>query len=92
MRSAYGIAIAACIGVALIGANLANGFAAEPAASEVRLIGECNGRLLAAMEESSFPAGCEWIEPIRFDPEPAGDSWKELESAAIVYRGLVESR
>ncbi len=37
----------------------------ESPAREVRLIGLCDGRLMAALEESSFPAGCEWIEPIR---------------------------
>lgn len=36
-------------------------------AQPVRLIGECGGRFYAAMEESAFPSGCEWIEPIRVD-------------------------
>lgn len=43
--------------------------ACKPPATEARLIGECNGRLLAAMEESDFPAGCTWIELIRLDGE-----------------------
>lgn len=35
-------------------------------AVEVRLVGRCDGRLMAAMEEDNFPAtGCDWIEPIR---------------------------
>ena len=38
---------------------------AEAPAVEARLIGRCGGRLMAGLEESSFPAGCEWIEPIR---------------------------
>lgn len=39
---------------------------AESRAAPVRLIGLCDGRLLGALEEGSFPAGCVWIEPIRF--------------------------
>lgn len=88
--AALGLAGAFMAGIAA--ANVArNGFAEEPAAIEARLIGECDGRILAALEESSFPAGCEWIEPIRFEPEPmASDAyWKELEGAAILRRGLV---
>lgn len=63
----------------------------ESPAREVRLIGLCDGRLMAALEESSFPSDCAWIEPIRFEPEAmaADDYWKELESAAILRRGLV---
>lgn len=38
-------------------------------ASEIRLIGECDGKFYGAMAESDFPAGCAWIEPIRFDAE-----------------------
>lgn len=34
-------------------------------AAEVRLIGKCGNRYYAATEESSFPAGCAWIEPIK---------------------------
>lgn len=34
-------------------------------AREARLIGRCDGVLMAGMEEDSFPAGCAWIEPIR---------------------------
>lgn len=36
-------------------------------AREIRLIGECDGKFYGAMEEDQFPAGCAWIEPIRFD-------------------------
>lgn len=36
-------------------------------ATEIRLIGECDGKFYGAMEEDQFPAGCAWIEPIRFD-------------------------
>lgn len=39
----------------------------EAPAVEARLIGRCGGRMMAAMEESSFPSGCDWIEPIRAD-------------------------
>lgn len=36
-------------------------------ATEVRLIGMCDGKLLAAKEEDNFPeTGCAWIEPVRF--------------------------
>lgn len=46
-----------------------NGFSgfcvSERPAVPARLIGQCGGRILAAMEESAFPAGCNWIEPIR---------------------------
>lgn len=41
----------------------------EAPAVPARLIGECGGRILAATEESSFPAGCAWIEPIRYESE-----------------------
>jgi hypothetical protein len=41
------------------------GYKPERPAVEARLIGRCGGRLMAAMEESAFPAGCAWIEPIR---------------------------
>lgn len=41
------------------------GYKPERPAVEARLIGRCNGRLMAALEESAFPAGCDWIEPIR---------------------------
>ena len=88
--AALGLAGAFMGGLAV--ANVAlNGFEREPAAIEARLIGMCDGRLMAALEESSFPAGCEWIEPIRFEPEAmaADDYWRELEAAAILRRGLV---
>lgn len=38
-------------------------------AREIRLIGECNGKFYGAMEESDFPDGCAWVEPIRYDVE-----------------------
>lgn len=34
-------------------------------AMPARLIGRCGGRLYAGNSESSFPAGCDWIEPIK---------------------------
>lgn len=40
-----------------------------PSAVEIRLIGECDGKFYGAMEESDFPDGCAWIEPIRYDVE-----------------------
>ena len=42
---------------------------ADTRAKEIRLIGECNGKFYGAMEESDFPDGCAWIEPIRYDVE-----------------------
>jgi hypothetical protein len=40
---------------------------AERPAIEARLIGQCGGRIMAAAEESAFPAtGCDWI---RANPE-----------------------
>lgn len=36
-------------------------------ARPARLIGRCNGVLLAGMEESDFPMDCQWIERIRAD-------------------------
>lgn len=40
------------------------GVPAEAPAVPVRLIGMCGGRMLAAMEESAFPANCDWIAPL----------------------------
>jgi len=37
----------------------------ESPAVPARLIGLCNGGYMAAIEESAFPEGCLWIEPIR---------------------------
>lgn len=55
------------IPIGLIG-GLLLAFAMTPTkAREIRLIGECNGKFYGAMEEDQFPAGCTWIEPIRFD-------------------------
>ena len=59
-----GIALAA-LGFAYVLAWTVAG-AGERAAVPARLIGECDGRIMAAMEESAFPAGCAWIEPIRY--------------------------
>ena len=42
-------------------------YAPERPAAPARLIGRCNGQLYAGNSESSFPAGCAWIEPIRDD-------------------------
>ena len=39
----------------------------ERPAIEAGLIGMCQGRLMAAQEESAFPASCDWIEPIRYE-------------------------
>lgn len=79
-------AVGALVAVAAYSAN-------EAPAIEARLIGQCNGKLMAAKEESSFPAGCAWIEPIRYqaEPEAAPLAFKELSRAAIVRVGLVES-
>lgn len=41
------------------------GIGRAPAARQVRLVGQCDGKILAAMEESDFPAGCAWIEPVK---------------------------
>lgn len=40
-----------------------------PRAVEIRLIGECGGKFYGAQEESDFPEGCAWIEPVRVDME-----------------------
>jgi hypothetical protein len=71
---------ALCIGGAFLVATAALGFsglapAKEPAV-EARLIGYCGGRIMAAMEESAFPSGCAWIEPIRY-VEDGGPAWQE---------------
>ena len=50
-------------------AYVAEAFESERPAVPVRLIGKCNGRILAALEESSFPAGCEWIEEIHAEED-----------------------
>lgn len=64
-------------GLALMAVSLA-GFAAlfgfafwhdSNLAKPARYIGLCHGRLLAAMEESSFPRDCDWLEPIRYNME-----------------------
>lgn len=72
------LAVTAVLGfVALLGGaaalDHANGLSVSeslgiaPRAREVRLIGDCNGRIMAALEEDQFPAGCRWIEPIRME-------------------------
>jgi len=51
---------------------------AEAPAREARLIGRCGDKLLAGLEESSFPAGCAWIEPIReFEAGRSGADHRE---------------
>lgn len=40
--------------------------AKPPVAQEARLIGLCNGKLLAAMTKDQFPSGCQWIERINY--------------------------
>lgn len=60
-----GQAFALLIIIALISALIAG----PTPAREIRLIGECDGKFYGAMEEDQFPAGCAWIEPIRFDVE-----------------------
>lgn len=60
------LALAAC---AFIGAALVAFFINYPRAQPVRLIGMCQGQLLAALEESQFPADCDWIEAINFKGE-----------------------
>lgn len=65
------------------GAALAAGFVAvlfilkglevpNKQAEEVRLLGFCNGKLLAAKEEDQFPTGCLWIEPVNHRREVVG--------------------
>lgn len=61
-----GAALALPIGLGL-GAEVGLRSAAAQAAP-VRLVGLCSGRLLGALEEDAFPAGCSWIEPVRFAP------------------------
>ena len=88
MKTAHGLALAATAAAALIGCNLANHplAAAEPAAIEARLIGYCGGRVLAAVEESSFPAGCNWIEPIRY-LEDGGAAWRAANGGRTLRLG-----
>ncbi len=62
-----GQTFAAAIVMALIASVLA--MPAKRHAHEIRLIGECNGLYYGGQEESDFPDGCAWIEPIRFDVE-----------------------
>jgi hypothetical protein len=55
---------AVAIGAAAVaaGALVPAAVPAERPAIEARLIGRCDGRLMAAAEESAFPAtGCDWI-------------------------------
>lgn len=56
---------ASALVIALIASVLA--LPAKRHAHEIRLIGECNGLYYGGVEESDFPDGCEWIEPIRID-------------------------
>lgn len=58
-------AFALLIIIALISALIAG----PTPAREIRLIGECGGKFYGAMEESDFPDGCAWIEPIRYNVE-----------------------
>ncbi len=61
--------IAGTVGALLGSLALAGAAVAlEPSAAKpIRLVGDCGGRIMAAMEESDFPAGCAWIEPIRME-------------------------
>lgn len=53
----------------------------EAPAVEAKLIGRCGDKLMAAMEESAFPDGCAWIEPIReFEAGRAGADHSHGES------------
>lgn len=49
-------------------ASVGIGHAERPAVA-IRLVGKCNGRIMGAMEESAFPAGCEWIEPFHAEED-----------------------
>lgn len=54
--------------VAVIGFAVAVDSAKPPAESPAvpaKLIGKCHGGYMAAVEESAFPEGCLWIEPIK---------------------------
>lgn len=58
--AAAAFALMPLAGAALGAAYVARG---EAPAVEARLFGVCNGKLMAAAEESAFPeSGCEWIE------------------------------
>lgn len=50
------------LGMAMASPAKVEGEAARPA----RLLGQCKGVMLAAMQEDDFPKGCDWIEPIRY--------------------------
>lgn len=62
-----GQVFASAIVITLIASVLA--LPAKRHAHEIRLIGECNGQFYGGQEESDFPDGCAWIEPIRIDVE-----------------------
>lgn len=58
------------IALALAALALIGGPVAPPTerpAYEARLIGLCGGRVMAGLEESAFPSGCQWIEPINYE-------------------------
>jgi hypothetical protein len=59
----FAVLLVACLYAALI--HVAGPWTHD--ATEIRLIGECDGKFYGAMEEDEFPAGYAWIEPIRFD-------------------------
>lgn len=62
---AIGTAAAACAWAGLFVLTLRTPY--EAPATPIRLIGECNGQLMGAMEESAFPEGCAWTEPVRWE-------------------------
>ncbi len=68
MSRAVPIAIGAGMAIWSILFSLTLRTPAEMPAVQIRLIGECNGITMAAMEESAFPEGCTWIEPVRMEP------------------------
>lgn len=76
MRAALSGALCALLGAALgLGLALAKG--EGEGARPARLLGSCSGRVLAGLEESDFPAKCEWIEPIRYDESDGSTVWRD---------------
>lgn len=61
------LALLAALGALLVAALI--GEARSREARPVQLLGQCGGVIMAAMEESDFPAGCAWIEPINYYSE-----------------------
>lgn len=76
------LSVAAALAIAPSSPSPFDRFEAEPAATEARLIGYCDGRVLAGIEESSFPSSCDWIEPIRYLSD-GGATWQAAHGRSL---------